>query len=384
MEGQDIQLDEATEGKYNEIGNLIRENKIKLWEEPYYVRGSGGQQEEKLLELACNLSPMLDNMDSIFVLGGLKHWQGNALGKLEAREKLRKAGTVVLKLKLAKNLRQKGDSKDNIPTSVEIPSDATGTQLAEAVAGLVNVEAARLKLISGGKVLRDEGTVSGDMGLRPGAAIMAVRIDRCEDQWKVAEEQKKILDSTRSDAGILGEAHSDYNVDIEDQSGKRLDLPREERRALITAMSFHEKGRASLKKKDYELALVLLLEASDEYKGCRSEILKRADNYALLNLDIAWCYLKLGNLSQLPDAEQRLFECESNFVSSYGADLERVVAVKGAADNERALYMRMHLLQGVVAFHKGHRHQAAQILARAEGELKVSIRSIHVPQIREL
>ena len=66
------------------------------------------------------------------------------------------------------------------------------------------------------------------------------------------------------------------------------------------------------------------------------------------------------------------------------SNLERVVAVKGAADNERALYMRMHLLQGVVAFHKGHRHQAAQILARAEGELKVSIRSIHVPQIREL
>ena len=64
------------------------------------------------------------------------------------------------------------------------------------------------------------------------------------------------------------------------------------------AMSFHEKGRASLKKRDYELALVLLLEAFGEYKGCRSEILKRADNYALLNLDIAWCYLKLGNLNQ--------------------------------------------------------------------------------------
>ena len=116
MEGQDRQLDDATESKYNEISNLIRENKIKLWLDPYYTKSSG-PREEKLLELACNLSPMLD-MDQVFVLGGLRHWQQNALGKLEAREKL-KAGTVVLKLKLAKNLRPE-DSKENIPNSVEV------------------------------------------------------------------------------------------------------------------------------------------------------------------------------------------------------------------------------------------------------------------------
>ena len=90
-----------------------------------------------------------------------RHWQKNALGKLEAREKL-KAGTVVLKLKVAKNLRPM--CKENIPTSVEVPSDANGAQLAEAVGKLVNVEAASLKLISGGKVLKEEGTVCGDLG----------------------------------------------------------------------------------------------------------------------------------------------------------------------------------------------------------------------------
>ena len=90
-----------------------------------------------------------------------RHWQKNALGKLEAREKL-KAGTVVLKLKVAKNLRPM--CKENIPTSVEVPSDADGAQLAEAVGKLVNVEAASLKLISGGKVLKEEGTVCGDLG----------------------------------------------------------------------------------------------------------------------------------------------------------------------------------------------------------------------------
>ncbi len=91
---------------------------------------------------------------------------------------------------------------------------------------------------------------------------------------------------------------------------------------------------------------------------------------ALLNLDVAWCYLKLGNMSELPNAEERLSECEANFARTYGANLERLVAVKGSAENERALYLRMHLMQGIVAYHQGHRQRAADLLARAETELK--------------
>ena len=129
--------------------------------------------------------------------------------------------------------------------------------------------------------------------------------------------------------------------------------------ALILAMSFHEKGRAALKKKRYDFALVLLLNASDEYGklGDSDNILSRADNYALLNLDIAWCYLKLGDLSQLPDAEQRLIECKMKLQRSYGTDMQRVVAIKGSADKERALYLRLQLLQGIVAFHQGTIHK---------------------------
>ena len=34
-------------------------------------------------------------------------------------------------------------------------------------------------------------------GLKPGAAIMAVRINRSEEQWKVISEQRRILEDTR-------------------------------------------------------------------------------------------------------------------------------------------------------------------------------------------
>lgn len=65
---------------------------------------------------------------------------------------------------------------------------------------------------------------------------------------------------------------------ILDQSGKTIDIPKEERKSLIIAMSLHEKGRASLKKKDFNLALVFLLEADEEFSRVRLELLENVSN----------------------------------------------------------------------------------------------------------
>lgn len=45
-----------------------------------------------------------------------------------------------------------------------------------------------------------------------------------------------------------------------------MNLPYHERKALVTAMALHEKGRAALKKEDYPLALVIFLEADKEFR----------------------------------------------------------------------------------------------------------------------
>ena len=37
-------------------------------------------------------------------------------------------------------------------------------------------------------------------------------------------------------------------------------------------------------------------------RNCRAEILDSVDNFAILCLDIVWCYLCLENISELPDA----------------------------------------------------------------------------------
>lgn len=58
-------------------------------------------------------------------------------------------------------------------------------------------------------------------------------------------------------------------------------------------------------------------------------MLNNVDNYALLDLDIAWCYLCLESFAQLPEASERLKRCEERFQKTYGQNLERLIAVKG-------------------------------------------------------
>lgn len=72
---------------------------------------------------------------------------------------------------------------------------------------------------------------------------------------------------------------------------------------------------------------------------------------------------------QLPDAEKRLFKCEQNFKRSYGENFDRVVALKGDASNEKALIMRLHLLQAVLQYHQNRRAESEAMLSLAEREL---------------
>lgn len=82
-------------------------------------------------------------------------------------------------------------------------------------------------------------------------------------------------------------------MQMEDQDGNAVFLPPSENRALIMAMSFYEKARAAMKRKDYAECLILLLEADELFSICNSKFLDKIDNYALVNLDIVWCYMCL-------------------------------------------------------------------------------------------
>ena len=118
---------------------------------------------------------------------------------------------------------------------------------------------------------------------------------------------------------------------------------------------------------------MLLLEAEREFSSCRSEMLQMVDNYAILSLDIAWCYLSCNAVSELPDADIKLARCEEKFKSSYGSNMERVAALKGSQGSELALMARLHLLQGIVAYHLGRDREARLLLEKVSTELQLLI-----------
>jgi len=93
------------------------------------------------------------------------------------------------------------------------------------------------------------------------------------------------------------------------------------------------------------------------------------DNYGLLNLDIAWCYLSLQSIAELPQVERRLEKCERSLRNSYGEDMERVIVLKGSTGWEAALYVRLHLLQGIASYHLGKLEKSNFYISKAEAEL---------------
>jgi len=89
------------------------------------------------------------------------------------------------------------------------------------------------------------------------------------------------------------------------------------------------------------------------------------DNYALLQLDIVWCYLRLESVDQLPDASNRLQLCETKLTNTFGPNFLRVTSIKGKALQEKALFVRLYLLKGVVYFYLKQYKEAKSFLKQA-------------------
>ncbi len=109
-----------------------------------------------------------------------------------------------LKLKLAKSSK---NSKPP-PKTIEVDKEGKGSDLAGVIATSIGCNANELRVICGGKVL-DKGKKVVEQGVKPGVAVMAVRVDPEGKEMKVLEEQREILDGLRSDAELLGDDDGD-------------------------------------------------------------------------------------------------------------------------------------------------------------------------------
>jgi len=363
MDSENLALAQE-EATLTKIRNFLNSQKVKLWEPPYYDTEKKSACEGSLHELAITVTEEVQ-LPRPHVFQGLQMLQQNALEKLAARDKFKESGVATLKLRFSKNLKCRQKTCDIALTS-------PGSELVNLVSGMVSQTPEKIKMIINGRVL-DPNLSLMSQGVKNSATVMIILIQDSE-ALKIVAEQRRMLEQTKQDAERLSGRDStrdDYFLQVADQSGKSLDLPQEEKTSLIIAMSLHEKGRAALKKKQYSAALVMLLEAEREFSQCRSDLLQMVDNFAILSLDIAWCYLSVNAVSELPEADIKLSRCEETFKKSYGNNMERLAALKGSQGSELALMARLHLLQGVVAYHLGRDREARLLLEKVSTELQL-------------
>ncbi|CAN0304018.1 unnamed protein product, partial [Ectocarpus sp. 12 AP-2014] len=116
--------------------------------------------------------------------------------------------------------------------------------------------------------------------------------------------------------------------------------------------------------------LGLLMRADEAFRRCDPKYLEAVDNYAYLCLDIVWLLFLMKDMKNIDLASRMLATVEKGFRKAHGEGLQRLTALKGEHCAEKLLYVRLHLLQGVVAFLRGDSGKASALLLRASGEAK--------------
>uniref|UniRef100_A0A1I8NVK4 UBA domain-containing protein n=1 Tax=Stomoxys calcitrans TaxID=35570 RepID=A0A1I8NVK4_STOCA len=336
---------------------------IKLWLEPYYYDGVGCVEDE-IEKLAESFSSNLGISKSNCKLA-LTELQEGALRKLACRKEFEESGMATFSVRRINN--QQGTQ--NI-VEVKCPLTSLGDELHTKIAQALDIiDSNRVKCIASGKIVDSRRTLDSQ-GLKNNQQLMVIISE--VDKTAVQNQEEAMYDRIRKikmDVEAIVDS-SRQLFEMEDQDGNPVFLPPAENRALLMGMSFYEKARAAMKREQFDEALILLLESDEKFVTCNSKFLESVDNYALVNLDIVWCYLCLKNVTQLPDAQRRLDICEKSFRRSYGDNLQRLITLKGEGCPEKALIMRLHLLQGVVLFHQNRRNEAYDKLITAGTELE--------------
>ncbi|XP_066154361.1 NEDD8 ultimate buster 1-like [Euwallacea fornicatus] len=348
-----------------QIRDKIRKDCVKLWLPPYYLE-TNGVSELEINNLSKSLSEALQFPLDICT-DIIKELQLNSLENLKRKTQFQECGLATVKIKI---IDQGKTPKILIK---EVMLTWRSCELKEIICQEISTSPEKLKLISCGKVLNNSDSLITQR-VKNGQQILAIVLAESLEEIQQNENKIKSLETVKTDSKLL--AMDDDYMRLEDQYGKAIKIPQVERIALIVALTLHEKGRAALKREDYSTALIFFLEADHEFSNCSSVFLQSVDNYALLDLDIAWCYLCLQSFTHLPEAQKRLKRCEEKFLQTYGANLERLMFIKGNTGNEACLFTRLHLLQAIVLYHENHRVESLNLLRKVEEELE----TLHVDE----
>lgn len=349
--------------------NLLKQEKIKLWNPPY-TSDDGHPSAEHMQELTKRYTPLL-GLSASEVGAALELIRVRAVERGKGNRIFRETSVATLELQLPRDCRKDLKSKDYLEMRLDVLVQELLDRIREEF-GLKSV-----KLILNGKTLTADQRLNCQ-GVTNHSRLMVLKVSDAELKQQISkdeEEEKNQSDGlqrTYKGFQILSERDGSEDPDtmpfleIADQKGNPLKIPDRERKALILAMGFHEKGRSLMKRKQYDNALCHLLQADHQFSTFGSVLLSSVDNYGVLQLDIVWCYRALEALSCLSDAKSRLQRAEECFLQCYGEQKQRLLQIKGNTGREEVLFLRLHLLQSLLSYVDGDDSQAQHQLSKVE------------------
>ncbi|KAM6953451.1 NEDD8 ultimate buster 1 [Aplochiton taeniatus] len=350
--------------------HLLKQDKIQLWNPPYTSTENLEAALPHMQELSQRYAPVV--CFSVSEVGGaLESIRSLAVNRGRGNKTYRDTRVATVELLLPKDAIKDRKKKHFLETKLDVLVQEVMNRITEQH-GLKDI-----KLILNGKTLCPDKSLE-EQSVRNNSKMMVLKVSEPERKRQMVEEeerkrnQNQSVKRTQQGFQILSERDGSDDpettpfLEIADQKGNPLKIPHNEKKALILAMGFHEKGRALMKRKQHDAALCHLLQADDQFGHCGSALLSTVDNYAVLQLDIVWCYRALEALSCLDDCKQRLQRAEDCFLSCYGEHQQRLMLIKGNTGREEVLFLRLYLLQSLLAYLDGNETLAAHKLTKVE------------------
>ncbi|XP_058930072.1 NEDD8 ultimate buster 1 isoform X1 [Kogia breviceps] len=355
------------------LTQFLREDRIQLWKPPYTDENK--KVGLALKDLAKKYSDKLECCENE-VEKIIEEIRCKAVERGTGNEHYRATGIAAIKVFLPP--RVKKDRKNLLETRLHV----TGRELRSKIAETFGFQENYIKIVINKKQLQLGKTLE-EQGVTHNVKAMVLELKQSEEDVRknsqVEEEEQneaklkeKRIQRTKRGLEILAERaemvvdpETTPYLDIANQTGRSIRIPPSERKALMLAMGYHEKGRAFLKRKEYGIALPCLLDADRYFCECCRELLGTVDNYAVLQLDIVWCFFRLGQLECLDDAEKKLNVAQKCFRNCYGENHQRLVHIKGNCGKEKVLFLRLYLLQGIRNYHSGNGEEAYEYLNKA-------------------
>ncbi|XP_020589026.1 NEDD8 ultimate buster 1 isoform X2 [Phalaenopsis equestris] len=240
-----------------------------------------------------------------------------------------------------------------------------------------------INLICSGKILKDDGSSQSlqQLGLRNNSKVLASAtspdsVKALKDEEAAQADRSSKLSRIRAAAHALAQRHADgsfpvedFNLQLENQSGQKVNFGSEnDQRAVMMGLMLHEKAKSLIKKQKFKDALDVLSIAEEAFSLCDPKIIEMIDNVPILQLDTVWCYFLLRDISCLSMAGTRLAKSREGFQRSHGRDNSRFRLLQAGRPAELALYVRLELLEGVVAFYSGNHVEAYKSLSAAKSK----------------